>query len=172
VARSSRRIQLDNYRYMTWWRGSAPRVCTSDELPRQSPFHVPTKLAHAITSCRREGTNWVNRSSAFYNSLRNRKNKYASLSRLTWEQKLKSLYFWIGSQKKSLTSSITWIYITLVESWVQIKENKWEHAVWSCSTPINSVALWSSLDGWYSSACFCVWWNNSLAANCLPKLRN
>jgi hypothetical protein len=41
------------------------------------------KPAHAITLYRREGTNWMNRSSAFYNSLKNRKNKSASLSRLT-----------------------------------------------------------------------------------------
>jgi response regulator of citrate/malate metabolism len=42
--------------------------------------------------------------------------------------------------KKSLSSSITWIYITLVDSSVQIK-NKWEHAVVSRSTPcINSLA--------------------------------
>jgi hypothetical protein len=44
VAWSSRRIHyLDNYRCMTWWRGSALRVYTRDEIPRQSPFHVQTK---------------------------------------------------------------------------------------------------------------------------------
>jgi hypothetical protein len=50
------------------------------------------KPAHAITPYRREGTNWVNRSSALYNSLMNRKNKSASLSRLTLKNS-KSLYF-------------------------------------------------------------------------------
>jgi hypothetical protein len=47
---------------------------------------------HAITSYSREGMNWVNHSSAFYNSLRNRKNKFVSLSRLTLEE-LKEFVF-------------------------------------------------------------------------------
>ena len=34
---------LINCRCVTWWRGSAPRGCPRDELPRQSPFHVSTK---------------------------------------------------------------------------------------------------------------------------------
>ena len=76
VARSSRRIrELDNLslrdlvkrqctaRLSTW------RTTKTITLPRTD------ETAHAITPYRREGTNWVNRSSAFYNSLRNRKNE-------------------------------------------------------------------------------------------------
>ncbi|KAF0915422.1 hypothetical protein E2562_036274 [Oryza meyeriana var. granulata] len=48
---------------------STRRTTETITLPRTD------ETAHAITPYRREGTNWVNRSSAFYNSLRNRKNK-------------------------------------------------------------------------------------------------
>jgi hypothetical protein len=58
------------------------------------------EASHAIMPYRREGTNWVNHSSVFYNSLRNRKNKSASLSRLMLKNS-KSLYFRNGSQKRS-----------------------------------------------------------------------
>jgi hypothetical protein len=49
---------------------STRRTTETITLPRNNI------TAHAITPYRREGTNWVNRSSAFYDSLRNRKNKY------------------------------------------------------------------------------------------------
>ncbi|KAF0892448.1 hypothetical protein E2562_016735 [Oryza meyeriana var. granulata] len=48
---------------------STRRTTETITLPRTD------ETAHAITPYGREGTNWVNRSSAFYNSLRNRKNK-------------------------------------------------------------------------------------------------
>ena len=105
-------------RCVTWWRGRAPRGCPRDELPRQSPFHVPTKPAHAITLCRREGTNWVNRSSAFYNPLRNRKNEsckalmpYQRFQIFSpWEENTHTrwLYF---NQKRLLHRRITWVFI-------------------------------------------------------------
>ena len=60
------------------------------------------ETAHAITPYRHEGTNWVNRSSAFYNSLRNRKNKLASLSRLTHKQNSTSLCI-LNSANQDLT---------------------------------------------------------------------
>ena len=66
---------LRTCRCVTWWRGSAPRGCPCDELPRQSPFHVPTKPVHAITPYRHESTKWMNWSSVFYNPLRSWKNE-------------------------------------------------------------------------------------------------
>jgi hypothetical protein len=69
---------------------------------------------HAITPYRREGTNWVNRSSAFYNSLRNPKNKFVSLSRLMLEE-LKEFVFLNWQPKTPPSSSITWVYVALVE---------------------------------------------------------
>jgi hypothetical protein len=79
------------------------------------------RTAHAITPYRREGTNWVNRSSAFYNSLRNRKNKFASLSRLTWERGTQWVFISQLAAKKLFMLTITWIYITLVQFSVHIK---------------------------------------------------
>jgi hypothetical protein len=105
------------------------RSCTRDEQPRQSPFHVPTLPDHAITPYRREGTNWVNHSSAFYNSLRNRKNKFVSLSRLTCGRTQRVRISELAAQKNLLSSSITWISIALVEffSLDKINENmQWE----------------------------------------------
>jgi len=76
VARSSRRIrELDNLSL----RDLVKRQCTarlSTRRTTESITHPRTdEAAHTITPCRCEGTNWVNRNSAFYNSLRNRKNK-------------------------------------------------------------------------------------------------
>jgi hypothetical protein len=86
VARSSRRIrELDNLSLCDL----VKRQCTARLSTRQTTETITLprtdETAHAITPYRREGMNWVNRSSAFYNSLRNRKNKFASLSRLTQE---------------------------------------------------------------------------------------
>ena len=75
------------------------------------------ETAHAITPYRCEGTNWVNRSLAFYISLRNRKNKFASLSRLTLEQELKKFVF-LNLQSRSYYSHHPLQgYIILVEFW-------------------------------------------------------
>jgi hypothetical protein len=84
---------------------------------------------HAITPYRSEGTNWVNRSSAFYNSLRNQKNKFVSLSRLTCGRTQRVRISELAAQKNLLSSSITWISIALVEffSLDKINENmQWE----------------------------------------------
>jgi hypothetical protein len=86
VTRSSRRIrELDNLSLCDL----VKRQCTVRLSTRWTTETIAlprtNETAHAITPYRREGMNWVNCSSAFYNSLRNRKNKFASLSRLTEE---------------------------------------------------------------------------------------
>ena len=140
VSQSSRRIrELDNLSL----RDLVKRQCTA-RLPTQWTIETITlpctvEIAHAIMPYRCEGTNWVNRSSAFYNSLRNRKNKFASLSRLTLEQELKEFVF-LNLQSRSYCSHHPLQgYIILVE--FQFGRNKWEHVVESCNTTfINSQA--------------------------------
>jgi hypothetical protein len=67
------------------------------------------------TPCRREGTNWVNHSSVFYNSLKNWKNKFASLSRLTCKE-LKEFVF-LSWQSKSPSCNIYIALLLLLIVW-------------------------------------------------------
>ena len=90
---------LINCHCVTWWRGSAPRVCTRDELPTQSPFHVPIKQP---TQSRRVDvkaqTGWTAVRHSTTPSGIERTSLQASQDSRSKENS-KSLYFWIGSQK-------------------------------------------------------------------------
>ena len=82
---------LINCRCVTWWRGSAPRGCPRDELPRQSPFHVSTKQptqSRPIDVKARTGWTVVRRSTTPSGIERT---NVASLSRLTHKQNSTSL---------------------------------------------------------------------------------
>jgi hypothetical protein len=141
------------------------RSCTRDEQLRQSPFHVPMMPDHAITPYRREGTNWVNRSSVFYNSLRNRKNKFVSLSRLTLEE-LKEFVF-LNWQPKNSHLVIYYMGICStsgVFSLDKINENlQWEVVALLLLIAWSNGTLW--MVGFLLHACTCV--NNNLVADCL-----
>jgi hypothetical protein len=141
------------------------KSCTRDEQLRQSPFHVPMMPDHAITPYRREGTNWVNRSSVFYNSLRNRKNKFVSLSRLTLEE-LKEFVF-LNWQPKNSHLVIYYMGICStsgVFSLDKINENlQWEVVALLLLIAWSNGTLW--MVGFLLHACTCV--NNNLVADCL-----
>ena len=140
------------------------RSCTRDEQPRQSPFHVPTMADHAITPYRREGTNWVNHSSAFYNSLRNRKNKFVSLSRLTLEE-LKEFVFLNKQPKDPLVIYYMDIYRTSgVFSLDRINGNtQWEVVALILLIAWPNGTLW--MVDILLHACTCV--DSNLVADCL-----
>ena len=94
------------------------RSCTHDKLPRHPPFHAPTKPVHAITPYRHEGTNWVNRSSVFYNPLRSRKNKCCKElmpyqdSKYSLHERRNTHTRWLYfNQKRLLHRRITWVFI-------------------------------------------------------------
>jgi hypothetical protein len=120
---------------------------------------------HAITPYRREGTNWVNRSSVFYNSLRNRKNKFVSLSRLTLEE-LKEFVF-LNWQPKNSHLVIYYMGICStsgVFSLDKINENlQWEVVALLLLIAWSNGTLW--MVGFLLHACTCV--NNNLVADCL-----
>jgi hypothetical protein len=141
------------------------KSCTRDEQLRQSPFHVPMMPDHAITPYRREGMNWVNRSSVFYNSLRNRKNKFVSLSRLTLEE-LKEFVF-LNWQPKNSHLVIYYMGICStsgVFSLDKINENlQWEVVALLLLIAWSNGTLW--MVGFLLHACTCV--NNNLVSDCL-----
>lgn len=93
---------LINCRCVTWWRGSAPRGCPRDELPRQSPFHVSTKQptqSRPIDVKARTGWTAVRRSTTPSGIERT---NVASLSRLTHKQNSTSLCI-LNSIKQDLS---------------------------------------------------------------------
>jgi hypothetical protein len=101
----------------------------------------------------------VNHSSAFHNSLRNRKNKFASLSRLTWKEEHKEFVF-LNWQPKSpprhLLHGYIYIYIySGVFSSDKINENmKWEIIAFLLLIAWPNGALW--MVGILLHACTCV----------------
>jgi hypothetical protein len=99
---------LINCRCVTWWRGNAPRGCPRDELPRQSPFHIPMKQptqSRPIDVKARTGWTDVRRSTTPSGIERT---SVASLSRLTHKQKLHEfVYCKFNSSKVVLSLSIT-----------------------------------------------------------------
>jgi uncharacterized membrane protein len=140
------------------------RSCTHDEQPIQSPFHVPMMSDHAITPYRREGTNWVNRSLAFYNSLRNRKNKFVSLLRLALEE-LKEFVF-LNWQPKTPPLVIYYMGICSISgvfSLDKINENMQWKVVALLLIAWSNGTLW--MVGFLLHACTCV--NSNLVADCL-----
>jgi hypothetical protein len=112
----------------------------------------------------------VNRSSAFYNSLRNRKNKFASLSRLTWKEELKEFVFlkW-QSKKDALVIYYMDIYSTSgVFNLDKINENmQWEVVALLLLIAWPNGTLW--MVGILLHACTCV--NSNLVADCFPNSR-
>jgi hypothetical protein len=102
---------LINCRNVTGSRGNAPRGCPCDKLPRQSPFHVPTKQP---TQSRpidvKARTGWTDvRCSTTPSGFE--RTSVASLSRLTHKQKLHEfVYSKFNPSKAVLSLSITRIY--------------------------------------------------------------
>jgi hypothetical protein len=99
----------------------------------------------------------VNHSLTFYNSLRNRKNKSASLSRLTWKEELKEFVF-LNWQPKSPPRHLLhgYIYITSgLFGWDKIKESmQWKIISLLLLIAWPNGALW--MVGILLHACTCV----------------